>query len=91
MLALTATAPPSLIKQMTKELCMQNCEVIKVSPNRKNVFLRIRKRLSNMHGIESYDNILRPIADELDKERETFPVTIIYMRLKYCGLCISTF
>lgn len=48
-------------------------------------------RMSNHHGFESYDTIVIPIANELAMQREKYPMTIIYLKLKYCGYVYSLF
>ena len=40
---------------------------------------------------ESYDHILEPIANELAVQRENYPMTIIYLKLKYCGYAYGLF
>ena len=92
MLALTATSPPSAIERLAKSLCMNsNFKTIQKNPNRENVFLDKKMRLPNQHGTTSYERILIPIAEELSEKRETYPITIIYMRLKYCGFAYALF
>ncbi len=41
--------------------------------------------------IESYHEILEPIATKLLAQRENFPMTIIYLRLKYWALAYRLF
>ena len=41
--------------------------------------------------IQSYDKILVPIANKLAIQRENYPVTIIYLKLKYCGYAYGLF
>lgn len=65
--------------------------MVHVNPNRKNIYLNKKVRLSNHHGKESYTAILQPIANELAIQRETYPMTIIYLKLKYCGYAYSLF
>ncbi|XP_057299493.1 uncharacterized protein LOC130630113 [Hydractinia symbiolongicarpus] len=91
MLALTATASPHHITSLVKSLNMSTAKVIRVNPNRKNIFLDKKIRKSNASGFESYENILLPIANSLNSVREQFPMTIIYMKLKYCGLAFNLF
>ncbi|XP_057299470.1 ATP-dependent DNA helicase Q1-like [Hydractinia symbiolongicarpus] len=91
MLALTATASPHHITSLVKSLNMSTAKVIRVNPNRKNIFLDKKIRKSNASGFESYENILLPIANSLNSVREKFPMTIIYMKLKYCGLAFNLF
>lgn len=91
-MVLTATAPPQLILDLKKSLCLSdNCKVIKKNPNRSNIFLDREKRLSNNHGYDSYSAILKPIAEDLLNQGTNYPITIIYMKLKYCGFAYSLF
>ncbi|XP_057316793.1 ATP-dependent DNA helicase Q1-like [Hydractinia symbiolongicarpus] len=91
MLALTATASPHHITSLVKSLNMSTAKVIRVNPNRKNIFLDKKIRKSNASGFESYENIFLPIANSLNSVREQFPMKIIYMKLKYCGLAFNLF
>ena len=84
-LALTATAPVTTIDLLRKSLCMKNSKLISVSPNRKNIYLSKQLRSDTCHGLKSYDDILLPIAYNLKEIRKTYPQTIIYTKLKYCG------
>ena len=84
-MALTATASKALIKSITETLQFDNPVIIRKNPNRPNVYLEKKKRLDNVYGIASYNRILIPIAKELKVKKKVFPITIIYMRLKYCG------
>ena len=47
--------------------------------------------MSNHHGYESYDQNLIPIANELALQREKYPMTILYLKLKYCGYAYRLF
>lgn len=85
MLALTATATTKSIKDIEKSLNMQNVKVLRISPNRKNLFLCRRKRTDMYDGINSYNNILVPIANKLKLLGKDYPQTIIYLKLQYCG------
>ena len=55
------------------------------------MYLSVKKRLSNDHGIKSYDTILRRLATQLNKDRENFPMTLVYLRLKYCAYAWNLF
>ena len=70
---------------------VKDCQVVRASPNRKNVFLNIKKRNPNNYGIASYEHILRPVAHDLDCLGTDFAMTIIYMGLKYCGYAYKLF
>ncbi|XP_057296121.1 uncharacterized protein LOC130625055 [Hydractinia symbiolongicarpus] len=69
MLALTATASPHHITSLVKSLNMSTAKVIRVNPNRKNIFLDKKIRKSNASGFESYENILLPIANSLNSTK----------------------
>lgn len=70
---------------------LASCKIVSVNPNRRNIYLEKNVRLSNHHGSESYRAILEPIAQELVIQREKYPMTIIYLKLKYCGYAYSLF
>ncbi|XP_057293807.1 uncharacterized protein LOC130622364 [Hydractinia symbiolongicarpus] len=91
MLALTTTAGDKMISKIIKDLSLQNCKIVKASPNRRNVFLSVKKRLPNNYGVKSYEQILLPIATKLNETRQDYPITIIYMGLKYCGYAYKLF
>jgi len=93
MVALTATAPPHMIDNIKDSLSMVTgkYKVIAANPNRANIYLDKKIRMANCYGYEGYDNILIPIANELSVQREHYPMTIIYMKLKYCGYAYSLF
>lgn len=91
-MALTATAPPHLLGDLKQSLQLKNdCKIVARNPNRVNIYLDKKLRLSNHHGNESYDKILVPIANELAIQRENYPMTIIYLKLKYCGYAYGLF
>ena len=47
--------------------------------------------MSTHHGFASYDQILLPIALDLAFHCEKYPMTIIYLKLKYCGYAYNLF
>lgn len=84
--ALTATAPPHLLNELKNVLHLKNdCKIVAVNPNRDNIYLDKKVRSSDHKVLESYNEILEPIANELLTQRENYPMTIIYMKLKYCA------
>lgn len=90
--ALTATAPPSLLKSLKQSLALSNdCQVISANPNRINIYFDKKVRMSSNHGFLSFEQILLPIANDLALQREKYPMTIIYLKLKYCGYAYALF
>ncbi|XP_057297640.1 ATP-dependent DNA helicase RecQ-like [Hydractinia symbiolongicarpus] len=65
MLALTATASPTKLRNLKKALKIENCKVVTANPNRKSIFLKKEIRMSNCKGLAGYEDILLPIATEL--------------------------
>ncbi|XP_028416773.1 ATP-dependent DNA helicase Q1-like isoform X2 [Dendronephthya gigantea] len=90
-IALTATASPVMLEKLKKSLLLASCKIVSVNPNRMNIYLEKKIRLSNNVGNESYRAIIEPIAQELAIRREKYPMTIIYLKLKYCGYAYSLF
>ncbi|XP_028408666.1 ATP-dependent DNA helicase Q1-like [Dendronephthya gigantea] len=85
-LALTATAPPHLLNDLKHKLQLKkDCKIVTVNPNRENIYLGKKVRSSDHKKFESYNEILGPVAKELLIKKENYPMTIIYMKLKYCA------
>ncbi|VDH94605.1 Hypothetical predicted protein [Mytilus galloprovincialis] len=78
-LAVTATATPSCIQSLSKILQYINPTIIKVNPDRPNLFIEIKTRLSNFRKFSKYDDIVVPLAQELKTKRVKFPLTIVYV------------
>ncbi|VDI54592.1 ATP-dependent DNA helicase RecQ [Mytilus galloprovincialis] len=84
-LGLSATVTKQEEKAVTSSLGMKNPKVIKESPDRENIFLEIKLKEASLDIYESYENIYRPLCDSLFENRETFPVTLLFMPLQYIG------
>ena len=67
------------------------CKSVAQNPNRVNIYPNKKVRLSNHHGNEGYNRILGPIAHELTIQRENYPMTIVYLKLKNCGYAYGSF
>ena len=91
-MALTATAPPHLLTSLKESLSLNTaCQFISANPNRMNIYFDKKVRMSSHHGMVSYEEILLPIANELALKREKYPMTIVYLKLKYCGYANGLF
>ena len=77
-LALTATAPPAVIRELSSEMEMSLYKTVKASPNRPNIFLQKDTRNPNPGN---HDNLLRPIAQDLRRLQEAYPMTIVYVKM----------
>ena len=92
MVAMTATASKSMIAELRTSLGM-NAQTIVVtrSPNRENIYLVKKTRGATNLGDKSYDDILGPIAYSLLNKKKSYPMTIVYLKLKYCAVAYKLF
>ena len=89
-LVLTATAPKHTQKAIISSLHLVNPRVIIANLNRPNIFIEVTKRLPSSDE-ESYESILLPIAQKLKEALTRYPLTIIYLPLKWCGYAFKLF
>ena len=90
-LALTATAPKKNCDSLTKALNLEKPCIVKADLDRPNIFLHKEKRKSASSGVDSYDSILYPIAKDLKTKLADYPLTLIYLPLKWCGYAFKLF
>ena len=90
-LALTASAPPKNIALLISSLQLQNPLKVIGNLDRQNIYIKVCKRKSSVFGTESYEEILSPIAEELKTKLLNYPLTIIYLPLKWCGYAFKLF
>lgn len=90
-LALTASAPPKNMSLLISSLQMQNPLKVIGNLDRQNIYIEVLKRKPSVFGSESYEHILSPIAEELKTKQVNYPLTIIYLPLKWCGYAFKLF
>ena len=90
-LAMTATAPPAYQTVITNSVCLWSPLIIRLSPDRPNIYLEMHDRMPSWHSIDGYNAILEPLAKQLTEQRQAFPLTIVYLPLKYCGYAYRLF
>lgn len=78
-MALSATCTPSNLIHLATSLQYVNYEVVKLNPDRPNIFFEVRKRLPNNRKFDKLDDIISPLASKLKNLLLEFPVTILYM------------
>ena len=91
MLALTASAPPKYLAGLADSLLLQNPLKVVGNLDRPNIYIEINKRKPSSLGSQSYESILRPLAIELKEQLTEYPITIIYLPLKWCGYAFKIF
>ena len=89
LVALTATANKQDQEQIREALGFSNCVQIIVSPDRPNIFYAKYFRKGNDN--ESIEGILKPVALKLLELRSHYPITIVYLPLKWCGFVYALF
>lgn len=81
--ALTATATEHDRQTIISSLCMRNVKFVIGDLDRPNIFL---EKVFREHQTEdALDNILSHIINGLKEKRIDYPITVIYLQLKWCG------
>ncbi|CAC5385325.1 recQ [Mytilus coruscus] len=70
-------------KDVIASLWIINPEVVRESPDRKNIFLDIKVKEPSIDIYECYENLYKPVCDDLLKNPEIFPVTLFYAPTVY--------
>jgi superfamily II DNA helicase RecQ len=87
--AVTATATMSTRKDICRTLGMKNVSVVTLSSDRENIKYICNRRSSHCGGDNtaesSYASVFIVFLNELKEKKMSFPKTIIYTGLKWCG------
>lgn len=87
--ALTATANFDDVAAIKCSLGLKNCHVLIGNPDRPNIYYQ--KCFREGSDYESIEKILLPVANDLLKCLVEYPITIIYLPLKWCGFAYKLF
>ncbi|XP_028418072.1 uncharacterized protein LOC114542893 [Dendronephthya gigantea] len=88
-IAMTATANRYDRDCIKKSLGLKSCVEIIGNPDRMNI--TYKKHFRTGPDIDSLTEILTPIAEGLKKQQMCYPLTIIYIPLKWCGFAYKLF
>ena len=88
-LALTATANKEDRLKIKESLGLKKVAEIVGNPDRRNIFYA--KVFREGQDIDSIERILRPIADGLRNLAVEYPLTLIYLPLRWCGFAYKLF
>ncbi|XP_068761606.1 putative ATP-dependent DNA helicase Q1 [Montipora capricornis] len=88
-IALTATASKEDVIAIKESLNLKSPLKIIGNPNRPNIFYE--KVFRKGEDIDFYDELLQPIACGLTKSTVEYPLTILYLPLKWCGFSYKYF
>jgi superfamily II DNA helicase RecQ len=85
--ALTATASKADIVAIKESLNLRSPVEITVNPDRPNIFYK--KIFRKGKDLELFEELLHNIATELKKNKLDYPLTIMYLQLKWCGFAFK--
>ncbi len=88
-IAMIATANNIDQRQIKESLGLENCFELVANPDRSNIVCE--KILRHGQDIDACENICRPIAIDLLDMKINYPLTIIYMPLKWCSFLYRLF
>ena len=86
---MTATASKDDRESIKKSLGLKTCAEVIGNPDRTNI--TYEKHFRGEPDVDSLVRILSPIAEDLLKEWINYPLTIIYIPLKWCGFAYKIF
>ena len=87
--AMTATASRADMNGIADSLGLKNCKCIIGNPDRKNIFYE--KVFRHGQDLDAIESILMPIAKDLLKEKNEYPLTIVYVPLRLCAFAYKLF
>lgn len=87
--ALTATASNKDVVAIKESLNLKNPLEVIANPNRPNILYE--KVFRKGDDVDFFEELLKPIANELKESTVTYPLTILYLPLKWCGFAFKYF
>ena len=87
--ALTATASKADVKAIKDSLNMKKPLEVIGDPNRANIFYE--KVFRKGDDVDFFEELLKPMASELKEVKLNYPLTILYLPLKWCGFAFKFF
>ena len=88
-LAMTATANKNNRESIKKSLGQEKCAEVVSNPDRTNI--TYEKHFRGEPDADSLLKIFSPIAEDLLRKQTNYPLTIIYIPLKWCGFANRIF
>ena len=87
--ALTATASREDVQAIKQSLNLKSPLEVIGDPNRPNIFYE--KVFRKDDDVDFFEKLLTPMACELKQQRLYYPLTILYLPLKWCGFAFKFF
>ena len=87
--ALTATASRKDVVEIRESLNLKNALQVIGNPNRPNIMYSKVFRKSD--DIDFCEELLKPMTNDLKQRKVFYPLTILYLPLKWCGFAFKYF
>ena len=87
--ALTATASKRDVTEIKVSLNLKNPLEIVGNPNRPNIFYK--KVFRRGDDVDFFYELLNPIAIGLKEKKVDYPISILYLPLRWCGFSFKFF
>ncbi|XP_067032975.1 putative ATP-dependent DNA helicase Q1 [Acropora muricata] len=87
--ALTATASKRDVTEIKVSLNLKNPLEIVGNPNQPNIFYK--KVFRRGDDVDFFDELLNPIAIGLKEKKVDYPISILYLPLRWCGFSLKFF
>ena len=87
--ALTATASKKDVSAIKESLNLKSPLEIIANPNRSNIFYE--KVFRQGEDVDFMKETLKPIVTQLKEKTVTYPLTVLYLPLKWCGFAFKYF
>lgn len=83
----SATASSSEQNEIIKKLNLRAPKIVVQNPDRENIkYIKIERPPSTQQ-LEHLDQLLRPIAEDLITNKDSYPITIFYTEIRLIGYC----
>lgn len=87
--ALTATANRRDIEAIRQSLNLKNPLEVIGNPNLPNIFYK--KVFRQGDDLDFFEVILEPMAHDLKEQKVLYPITVMYLPLRWCGYAYKYF
>ena len=66
-------------------MALRNVKVVKTSIVRNNIKLNVYRRQPTTNTQESFETTIGPLIEKFRAEKDHFPKTVVYSKLKWCA------
>lgn len=83
--ALSGTLTVGQLKTLPATLGLHNPVIVQGNPDRPNIYLERKPKLSTQSVVEAYEAIYISECDKLVRDPDNYPVTLMYLPLEWCS------